>query len=192
MGKLARLIVQPQDVLYDLLGIFQPRVGTWYPGAVVHDWRIGHIDFGANILCASYYPIFRRFKADRIGIRIEGAGATGARARLGIYKDDGNFYPGSLVADFGEIDASTAGNKLITIDRTFDVGIYWIAFILNDPTIDVCYNDHYLPLCRDVLHSTLGRYSVYQTYGPLPDPFPSGVAQYPRIYVERLRVKEVY
>src|SRR5262245_18042408 len=51
---------------------------------------------------------------NRIGIQVT-AGAAGALVRLGIYADSGFGYPGTLLADGGQVDASTNGAKEATI-----------------------------------------------------------------------------
>jgi len=191
MGKLARLIVQPQDVLYDLLGIFQPKVGRYYPAIRLHHWRSIAADVSANVLRAMYYPIFRKMKFDRVGFLVSGAGGAGAKVRLGIYDDD-NFKPNSLLLDAGEIDATSTGTKTIDIDITLDVGRYWLCAISNDSTIDWAYTDHYFPLWVDSdLRYAIGHYYVSYSYGALPSTFPSGYYN-GRFYFIYLRVAEVF
>jgi len=191
MGKLARLIVQPQDVLYDLLGIFQPKVGDYYCAIRVAPIWITVADYGANKLTAYYYPIFRKMRFDQIAICIVGAGGAGAKARIGLY-DDKDFYPNSLLFDAGEVDASTTGDKIISIDKTLDVGAYWIAFILNDATIDLQRTGYALSLMRDITHTVLCSYYITQTYGALPSTFPTGASKDIYLYRLVMRVAEVF
>jgi len=191
MGKLARLIVQPQDVLYDLLGIFQPKVGEYYLGSALRDWASTAVDVVANRLHASYYPIFRKCKFDRIAISVAGAGGTGAKIRLGIY-DDKDFYPNSLLLDAGEVNATTTGYKEITIDQTLDVGVYWIVHNANDGTIDLHTHETGIPVSMKNVQQSYRRYRIDQTYGALPDPFPTGAAKVVRGFAVGLRVAEVF
>jgi len=192
MGKLARLIIQPQDVLYDLLGVFQPQIGSWYPSIYAHIWGGStYIDIPANTLRALYYPVFRKTRFDRVGIYIAGAGATGARVRAGIY-DDKDFYPNSLLLDAGEIVADATAERSVAIDITLDAGRYWLVCNTNDPTIDLKYPVIFLPLDSvHVGHFAVGYY-ILQTYGALPSSFPTGATKTGRYTVEmHLRVKEV-
>jgi len=193
MGKLARLIVQPQDVLYDLLGFFQPKVGEWYPSIYTQRARYTRTDMVANELQAIYYPVFRKIRFDQIGMEVLGAGATGARFRLGIY-DDKDFYPNSLLFDSGELNAETTGDKTASTDITLVPGRYWLAYLANDGTIDIPCPDNLISLFATAPSNYLFvGYRISQTYGALPDPFPSGAvtASWGRPYI-RLRVAEVY
>jgi len=191
MGKLARLIVQPQDLLHDLLGIFQPKVGTYYPSIRLRHWRTTATNLSANVLRAMYYPIFRKMKFDRVSFNVVGAGGAGAKVRLGLY-DDKDFKPNSLIDDFGEADASSTGTKTIDIDITLDAGRYWLCAISNDSTIDWAFADEYLPLwIGSATEYMIGHYYASYAYGALPSTFPSG-AYAGRFYLVHLRVAEVF
>jgi len=192
MGKLARLIVQPQDVLYDLLSIFQPQVGQWYPS--IYLYRLGgatRADVLLGQLRAIYYPIFRKCRFDRIGIRVDGAGGAGARIRLGIY-DDKDFYPDALVVDAGEVEATTVGNKILTIDQTLE-GAYWLVCNTNDSAIDLRYPYTFFPLSGSTPSDFICGYYISQAYGSLPSSFPTGATRtsYEAVAIF-LRVKEVF
>lgn len=64
---------------------------------------------------------------DRIGTHVGSAQASNTW-RLGLYSDN-NGYPGSLLADFGTIDASTTGQKTISVSQVVNDGIYWTALV---------------------------------------------------------------
>jgi len=181
------------NALYDLLGVFQPKAGLYYPSIQIHYGRGGltWADYPANILTASYYPIFRKIRADRIGISILGAGGAGALIRLGIY-DDKDFYPDSLVVDAGEVSVETTGFKTLVIDEVLDVGRYWLAFVLNDPTVDLARHSVLLPAQYVTSITSVGTYFISQTYGALPSSFPSGASVRAGLFHQRLRVAEVY
>jgi len=192
MGKLARLIVQPQDVLYDLLGMFQPKVGDYYPTGFTGFGSGVWADVGANILLASYFPVSRKFKADRIGILIAGAGGAAARVRVGVYDDD-DFYPNNLLVDSGELDASSTGFKFASIDLTLDVGRYWVASIANDSTIDIRGERHMFMHRLTATDLYCARYRFPYTFGALPSSFPTGAAMTGSYVLHvLLRVAEVY
>jgi len=179
------------EPLVDTLGIFNPVVGDWYPSAILSSALPTAADFGADILMACWYPIFRKCRFDRIAIDVPGAGAAGARARLGLY-DDLNYYPNNLLFDAGEADVSAVGMPAITIDRTLSSGRYWIAFILNDATVDLKYATEFL-YPRDRLGYSLNAgWRIAQTYGALPSTFPAGATNDYRLINLRLRVAEVY
>ena len=66
---------------------------------------------------------------DRIAINVNTLAAT-ALTRLGIYADDGNNGPGTLLLDAGTVDCSTTGDKEITITFTAPkTDIYWLAAV---------------------------------------------------------------
>jgi hypothetical protein len=68
---------------------------------------------------------------DRIGINVTTLG-SGASARLGIYVDNGNLYPGSLLLDAGTVDMSTTGVKTITISQALSANtLYWLVLVCN-------------------------------------------------------------
>src|SRR5690606_38106704 len=63
---------------------------------------------------------------DRIGTTVRTAGA-GVTARLGIFDIDLMTREADLIADAGEIDASTTGDKELTIDVALGPGRYALA-----------------------------------------------------------------
>ena len=62
-----------------------------------------------------------------------GAGAYTIRAtaRLGIYKNGTNMYPGDLVVDAGLVEVHAAAGVEAVIDQALTKGLYWIAFASN-------------------------------------------------------------
>jgi len=181
-----------ENALYDLLGIFQPKVGKWYPSIQLYLWRGWTVaDVLADRLRAVYYPVFRKIRVDRIGIYVAGAGALGARVRLGIYRGK-DFYPTSLIVDAGEVNAETVGDKELTIDETLDVGEYWLVFITNDSTIDFKEKRVGLTTWGSDPALQLASYHIAQAYGPLPSVFPTGAGEYSNLWALSLRVAEVF
>ena len=88
---------------------------------------------GADVLIAQYFPVYRSATFDRIGCDVQTAGAAGAKARLGIYRDvDLDGYPDVLILDAGEVDCTTDGDKTITIDQHLEAGLYFVAVIHSD------------------------------------------------------------
>jgi len=170
---LRRLMIELSQV-FSVDHAFSPKVGGYYYPFIVTD-TYTHADFGANVLAGDYYPVFRRLRFDRVGIFIAGAGAAGARARLGVYRDEDG-APSTLVADFGEALADVAGWQELTIDLTLEPGAYWLAVLLNDATVDL-QRMHYATRPRLVGPPAIRGdhyYATGVTYGPLPATFPSG------------------
>lgn len=74
------------------------------------------------------YPIQirRRTTIDRIGISVTTGQASGV-VRLGIYRDNGSGLPGTLLTDFGTVDASATATPTLTVSQTIEPGRYWIG-----------------------------------------------------------------
>jgi len=107
--------------------------------------------------------------------------------RIGIYTDDGNGYPASLVAgsDIQAYDGSTATNKLGTPASpiTLSPGLYWIAINSNaaGPTLRAWPNvsiPHVLGLAAGAVGTTQSDqqvgWTVSQTFGAMSSTFPAG------------------
>ena len=121
---------------------------------------------------------------DRIAIKLDvGLGAEDF-ARLGVYADDGNLYPGSLLLDAGTVSLDDLGVKAISIDLTV-TGLVWLAYVANaSAEIGVIPRDeiatHVLGWPSTLLSSGLDNliarsgYGIAFTFAPLPAPFPSG------------------
>jgi len=62
-----------------------------------------------------------------------GAGAYTIRAtaRLGVYQNGTNLYPGALVIDAGLVEVHAVAGVEAVIDQALTKGLHWIAFISN-------------------------------------------------------------
>ncbi len=149
-------------------------VGKWFtPAPVVA--TADTTSLTADKLYAYHLAITRALTIDRLGLWVSVAAA--GNARLGIYNDNGNVYPGSLLLDAGAVDVSAIGKKEAIIDQALTKGLYWLAIICSAEI--TVYKGQWA-------HSPLGRsnttlkavYSHYYKtgvgYGALPDPCPSG------------------
>jgi len=186
--------MHPALNLFLKLSPFNPQAGYYYIQSIssgVGTW----VDVPANTLIACYYPVYRKIRFDRIAILQPGAGAAGARFRLGVYSDD-SFRPSSLILDAGEVDATTTGFREVTIDLTLSRGEYWLVYLSNDSAIDIGFQDPHLGILG-VLPTEYGtgpvlQYRATQTYGPLPATFPAGgyTGDHPQLWL-MLRVAAV-
>jgi hypothetical protein len=107
--------------------------------------------------------------------------AVGKFARAGIYRDNGNLYPGVLVFDTGAIATDTATVKDTTITSGLQVlsaGLYWLAWetdagatlqILTFTGVGQLWGILGLPSGLNQVASY--GYSVAHTFGALPDPY---------------------
>lgn len=149
-------------------------VGKWFtPAPVIATAQTTSLD--VDKLYAYHLAIARALTIDRLGLFVSVAGA--GSARLGIYNDNGNVYPGSLLLDAGAVDISSTGIKQSTISQALTKGLYWLAIICSAEITVYKGAWAYSPLGRS--NSTLKavyshRYKSGVGYGALPDPFPSG------------------
>lgn len=88
-----------------------------------------------NVLVANsliYTPVFvpRRATIDRLGIRTIAA-IAGSLSRIGIYNNSLEGLPSSLLFDAGELDTSSVNFKECIVNRSLDIGWYWLAANCN-------------------------------------------------------------
>lgn len=81
---------------------------------------------------------------DRIGIRIQTGGTTGAVVRLGLYAPAADGRPGALLFDAGTVDATGTGtDPLITISQTLPVGLAWMCAVSQVATCSLRFSTVY-------------------------------------------------
>ena len=70
---------------------------------------------------------------DRISLKVNTAYPVGAKARLGIYADDGNVKPTHLLLDAGEVAIDATGTPLTTIaiKESYPRGLLWLAAVVS-------------------------------------------------------------
>lgn len=146
-----------------------------------------------NTLYAVPILIENTTKFDVITFRI-GTVSTAGVARMGIYRDDGNMYPGTLLFDTGSLDTTVTGGAAprsvsVTISNTapsnqvFSPGVYWLTWEcgVDAPQIKVISaiaNTFSFGFDRNVSNGNpYFCYTVAHTFGALPDPFTAGGAQ---------------
>jgi len=134
----------------------------------------------ADVLVAIPFITPKNITLDRIAVRVT-TQALAKQIRLGIYIDDGNLYPGSLILDAGTVSATGTGVRTITINQTlYKNRLYWLCLVSNGtPTVVVAPFDSIVPILGydNTLPLTPGTgYSVAFAYAALPDPFPAGAS----------------
>ncbi len=159
---------------------FFRRVSTnpefWYSNEIT---ATGHTDLSisAGVLYATPYICGRNRNVTKISINVRTAGAANTKARVGIYEDDGDMYPGNLLLDAGEVDVATTGVKTINISQPLIAGkLYWLAVISNG-TPSIRGNTGSAAFCIGIntaLMATIGFYNASQSYGTLPSAYPPG------------------
>jgi hypothetical protein len=161
--------------------------GGAYPAGVLHSGitPISAAFTSGYLLCLPFYMPDVPNIVVKIGINVT-VPYAGKSFRLGIYKDKGEprLFPHKLVVDAGEVSAATTGVKSITIRRGLPRGLYWVALLGNDATTVRIATFATGDSSWAVLgHNETGDacyvgVGVYQAYGALPDPFPTGGAEY--------------
>lgn len=130
----------------------------------------------ADKLYATAYPMSRDRTPAEIFVDIQTA-SVGDFLRIGYYADDGNCYPGALIADVGVVDVGAAGLKAIAYTTQLIRGLYWIA-IISDGVPKVQGTRDHLGILGDTVrgYEAAAAWMIADTYGALPDPFPAGAA----------------
>jgi len=136
----------------------------------------GTVGLPANWLHGFPMLVTRAITIDRLAIEVTIAGAGGTKARLGIYNNGANLYPGTLVIDGGEVAVDGIAVVAATIAQSLNPGIYCLA-IVTDGTPTVRFHGLSMsPIGANpaTLTTIYGRWRVAQAYGALPDPFTAG------------------
>lgn len=167
------------------------RTGEYYPSPLIADGSpTGNVVTAVDKLFAIPYPVVRTITVDRIALNVTTLGEAGAKARLGIYKNGTNLYPGELLVDTGEIDCTGTGVKPKTIDQQLTRGLYWLSFITNENTWKRGHVDDHIPILGGgtTINATQSSWTVDHSYAALPDPFPAGAALTAGLVLVALRI----
>lgn len=132
----------------------------------------------ADRLFGMLLVVARDITVDRIAIEVTVADA-GKVARLGIYNDGSNLYPGTLVVDGGEISVAANGIITATISEALTKGYYWVAIVSDGtPTIrGYGTGEGVIPQLGPTstnFSETVRAARAVRAYGALPDPFTGG------------------
>jgi len=159
-------------------GLIERFLRNWRTGAYIDPWpnrAVGTVAIVADTLYAAPFMVVRPLTIDRLAIQVTGAGAAGKLARLGIYRDGANLYPGALLADVGAVavDGVAVVAAAIAGNLALQPGLYWLALLANGaPTLEHHFPTS-SPLGWQAADFTLenASWNVAQAYGALPDPF---------------------
>jgi len=151
------------------------RTGEYYTGGVSFQaTKALTIDrlYGVPLILA------RAMTFDRLVIEVTVGGAGGTRARLGIYNNGPNLYPGSLLLDAGLVAVDAIAVVSLNIAQSLTKGIYWLAIISDGtPTVRAVNYVHnpipVLGIYAASLDRTQTGWWKPDAFGALPDPFPA-------------------
>jgi hypothetical protein len=118
---------------------------------------------------------------DRVGIAVSGAVAGGV-FRLGVYSTNAEFYPTSLIADFGTVATDTTGYKELTVNQSFAAGVYAFALLTDTAATAPSYfgvpAGAFVPFIKIPTNTLLDGGDAYlssgNASGSLPASFPTG------------------
>ncbi|HUO50243.1 MAG TPA: hypothetical protein VMU25_01600 [Candidatus Paceibacterota bacterium] len=138
-----------------------------------------------NKLYAIPFVVSKATTIDQMAINVTtvGSGGTG-NERVGIYNDNGNDYPGTLVVDAGAAGTTgSTGVKTFTtgLPVTLDPGLYWLVTVHDNSTTAPTLRCFAVASLTPILgyasslptNAQFG-WTVSFTYAALPSNFPSG------------------
>lgn len=142
---------------------------------------IGASALGADRITAHPFIVARALTIDRLAIEVTVAGAGGTKARLGIYADGVDTYPGALVLDAGLVAVDAIAIVAATIDQSLTKGLYWLVCVSDGtPTLRYLRPAYSLggfaAANWDVANLHQGWLKNGVGFGALADPFVAGAA----------------
>lgn len=100
------------------------KTGRWYSNSIDTG---GAVSNGPGIIVYHPWLFPRGGTFDRITLEVITAVAA-SNVRIGVYSDDGTGNPSALIQEFGSIDSTTVGTKILTINWSTTPGsLYHVA-----------------------------------------------------------------
>ena len=176
------------DRLSDDIGSYRISGATnnrWFGTAMTQDASSTIIDVSST-LRAYPFVVPKTITIDQIMTEVSTAGTTTTNTcRIGIYRDNGNQYPASLVtnSDTGTFTQAAAvkGPTSFSSPITLNSGLYWFAYACQTSTTMPTFRGVAVSAIPNVLGyvSTMGAngagtgWTVSFTYGALPTTYPA-------------------
>lgn len=105
--------------------------GQWYPPQWATSATVAR---GNGLLDA--VPLFvattHTFQAMGINVTVAATGA--GVCELGVYNDNGSYYPGALNKDFGSVVTTAVAGPTVAGVLTLTPGVYWLAALFTGAT----------------------------------------------------------
>jgi hypothetical protein len=163
------------------------RLGTgsnrWYIGGVQGAAGVAPgVSLTTNRLYASPLIISKVSTVNDLAVNVS-TGVTSSAVRLGIYKDDGNIYPGALISETSTQPATTStatfASATFTTPPKLQPGLYWLVINTsgapNLKTIAVASAMPILGIDNTASTTVYGiGWTVARTYAVLGSPYPAG------------------
>ena len=152
------MVVQSDGTNYHVVAKYSYSVYGYYPKGSTLNRFVSSPNTGlatstgslvASTMYAMPFVVEETSTYDTAQIKVT-ARVTGSTARIGIYQDTGNTYPGSVVADLGTISTATVAVVPTTaspLPVTLKPGLYWL--VISDtgaPTIQTFAVGGILPI----------------------------------------------
>lgn len=118
---------------------YQPAVGQPFFGATAL-----YVPLGLNSTTGTgvngtltLQPIYvpTTITLDKIALTVTIIGDVGSTIRMGIYSNNANNYPGSLLVDQGTVAGDAVATAELTFNRVLTPGTYWIAAVVQGVTV---------------------------------------------------------
>ncbi|MBA7560977.1 hypothetical protein ES708_02611 [subsurface metagenome] len=134
---------------------------------------------GVNRLYATPFIVARALTIDRLAIEVTTAAGAGSIARLGIYANGIDLYPGALIQDYGTVLVDAIAVVAAAGVQALASGIYWLVVVADAAPTLVHLRAAWSPLGQLSTDFTApfvgtGWYNVGIGAGPLPDSYPAG------------------
>ncbi len=142
----------------------------------------GTIALAANWIYAIPFVVERNITIDRLAIQVTSASGAGTEARLGLYKDGTNLYPGELVVDAGVV--ATDANTVVaaSISESLDKGLYFLVIASESTPTLMAFVPAWTPIGYSASGFGLTQDKHYYKsgvgFGALADPFVSGATAF--------------
>ena len=142
-----------------------------------------------NLLYAIPYLIGKRTTIDLLAVDVTGTTAN-AIARLGVYEDTGEGYPGDLLVETSALDVDTVGVVSEAVSVELPAGFIWLAYVAQVATTAIrifSATGVQFPIGVAAPGSAMQiAYTEASVTGALTDPFTSTVTtaggNMPRVY----------
>jgi len=99
----------------------------------------------ADTIIAIPFFVTRALTIDRLAIEVT-AGDAGKIARLGIYADGTDCYPGALIKDYGTVSVAAVAVVAATGDQSLTKGLYWLVIVSDGTPTLRTHNPTWSPL----------------------------------------------
>ncbi len=179
-GSLKR-IAHAADLDAHMPDLFQTiRTGEYFLPLPLYNTSITGLS--ANRIFATPFFVARDMTIDRLAIQITTAGAGGTVARLGIYNNGTNLYPGTLLLDAGTVAVDAIAVVAATISQALTKGLYWLVCVTDGTPVAELYYPAWSPMGHLATDFTKtgnisGWYKNAVGIGALADPFVVGATK---------------